>query len=277
MAVQSAASLSRTIRVTSVKEKYGTVGYAASLAAKPGSSATRIGVMVAANSGRPAGSIGQGLELERIPTIDHIAVKSGFNGKLRTQEESVVSEWLHGEHPGNGKEKEQERERLFRSTICGLWGQRARQSHETIQGVDYMSARAADYGDAWVVRDAKLRHRTLLGTVTATLVFVAGPNAKAGLDKPTDPDDYGSMYYTANKKAASEYKEFKDGVEASVRAGLLAMKAEGITHALVAYVSGGIYAGAHRSKIRREFEELVRGVASAIAYNAAIVIVDRLA
>jgi hypothetical protein len=56
-------------------------------------------------------------------------------------------------------------------------------------------------------------------------------------------------------------------VEASVRAGLLAMQAEGVTHALVAYVSGGIYAGEYRTQIRREFERLVSDVASAISMN----------
>ena len=156
-----------------------------------------------------------------------------------------------------------------------MWGQRARQSPKTIQGVEYKRADAADYGDAWVVRDAKLRSRGDDRTVTATLVFVAGPNAKNNLARPTTHEKYGSMYYTVNNRAVDSYKEFKGGVEASVRAGLLAMQAEGITHALVAYVSGGIYAGKHRDAIREEFEELVSGVASAIAYNATIVIVDK--
>ena len=75
--------------------------------------------------------------------------------------------------------------------------------------------------------------------------------------------------------AARSYVEFKKGVEASVRAGLLAMQDEGITHALVAYVSGGIYAGDHMKKIRSDFERLVSDVASAIRYDATIVIVDR--
>jgi hypothetical protein len=249
---------------------YGTVGYAVQLGSSLGPR-HKIGVMVAANSGRPGGSIGK--SLEEIPTIEHDDVKRGFNGDLKTQEESVVSEWLYGECKGDRECGE----RLFRSTICGLWGQRARQVTQTIQNVEYTSAEAAAYGEAWVVRDAKLQSRGHDNTVTATLVFVAGPNANAKLGRipPTDPEHYGSMYYTTNRKAAGKYDEFKKGVEASVRAGLLAMQAEGVTHALVAYVSGGIYAGEYRAQIRKEFKSLVSDVASAIGYDATIVIVDR--
>jgi hypothetical protein len=184
-----------------------------------------------------------------------------------------VSEWLYGECKG----VHECGERLFRSTICGLWGQRARKVPQTIQGVEYTNAEAAAYGEAWVVRDAKLLCRGRSRTVTAALVFAAGPNANAKLGRmpPTDPKEYGSMYYTTNRKAISSYDEFKKGVEASVRAGLLAMQAEGVTHALVAYVSGGIYAGTHKAKIRAEFERLVSDVASVIGYDATIVIVDR--
>jgi hypothetical protein len=266
---RSTASPNR-IAVSSDAHPLGAVGYAVRLGSSLGPR-NKIGVMVAANSGRPGGSIGK--SLEEIPTIEHAAVTKGFNGGLKTQEESVVSEWLNGECKG-GRECG---ERLFRSTICGLWGQSARQVPQTIQGVEYTNAEAAAYGEAWVVRDAKLLSRGYADTVTATLVFVAGPNANAklGSTPPTDPEDYGSMYYTTNRKAAGKYDEFKKGVEASVRAGLLAMQAEGVTHALVAYVSGGIYAGEYRTQIRREFERLVSEVASAIGYDATIVIVDR--
>ena len=260
---KSTASHKR-IKVIMVEDPFGTVGYAASLGTR-----CKIGVMVAANSGRPGGSIGKALEV--IPTIDHGTAKRGFNGELKTQEESVVSEWLYGECGGDRECGE----RLFRSTICGLWGQRARQSPQTIQGVDYTNADAAAYGDAWVVRDAKLQSRGRTDNVTATLVFVAGPNAQSEPRVPENDEDYGSMYYTANQKAARSYGEFKKGVEASVRAGLLAMQSEGITHALVAYVSGGIYAGDHKDKIRSDFQSLVSDVASAIRYDATIVIVDR--
>ena len=77
---------------------------------------------------------------------------------------------------------------------------------------------------------------------------------------------------TKNKKTR---KQKNGSARASVRAGLLAMQAEGVTHALVAYVSGGIYAGEYMAKIRLEFERLVSDVASAIGYDATIVIVDR--
>lgn len=260
-----------SVTARSVAHEYGTVGYAVDLWSKRDKTASKvkIGVMVAANSGRPGGSIGKALE--DIPTIEHGAVTRGFNGELETQEESVVSEWLYGECNDNSECGE----RLFRSTICGLWGQMERQVPRTIQGVDYTKAAAAEYGDAWVVRDANLRSRGRANTVTATLVFVAGPNAQSKARPPQKKGDYGSMYYTANRSSANSYDEFKKGVEASVRAGLLAMQAEGVTHALVAYVSGGIYAGNHKRQIRDEFGRLVGDVASAIGYDATIVIVDR--
>jgi hypothetical protein len=261
-------ALTKRIAVSRVAHPFGTVGYAVQLGSSLGPR-HKIGVMVAANSGRPGGSIGK--SLEEIPTIEHDHVDKGFNGGMKTQEESVVSEWLYGECKG-GRECG---ERLFRSTICGLWGQRARQVPQTIQNVEYTNAEAEAYGEAWVVRDAKLLSRGHTDTVTATLVFVAGPNAQSNPRPPQKKEDYGSMYYTTNWKSIRSYDEFKKGVEASVRAGLLAMQAEGVTHALVAYVSGGIYAGEYMAKIRREFERLVSDVASAIEYDATIVIVDR--
>ena len=255
--------------VREVNHEYGAVGYAAEISGV----GNKVGVMVAGNSARPAGAIGDPLAC--IPTISHETVAKGFKGRLPTQEESVVSEWMHGEHPGDGKEQEQERERLFRSTICGLWGQKARQSHKTIQGVNYMSAdRAAAYADAWVVRDAKLRHREFgaRASVSATLVFVAGPNANK-TPAPSDPNDYGSMWATANAPANRDYAFFRLCVKESVRAGLLAMQAEGVTHALVARVSCQLYAGPHRAAINRGFVGLVQEAANEIAYDAAIVVV----
>jgi hypothetical protein len=256
--------------VGEVRHEYGAVGYAAEISG----GGNRVGVMVAGNSGRPAGEIGD--PLAHIPTIFHDTVRKGFQGLLDTQEESVVSEWLHGEYPGHTESDLKKRAMLYRSTICGLWGQCQRQSHKTIQRVDYRSAKAEQYADAWVVRDAKLRHRGFgaRDSVSATLVFVAGPNAKK-MPEPSDPTKYGSMWSTANTQAINDYAFFEQCVEASVRAGLLAMQAEGVTHALVACVSCGIYAGtpAYRDQIKSAFVGLVRKAAEEIAYDAAIVVV----
>ena len=261
------------VKVSIKAHEFGTVGYAADLVER--NPRAKVGVMVAGNSGRPAGAIGD--PLAHVPTIKHDTAWRAYEGHLKTQEESVVAEWLYGEYPANVPVQERAREALFRSTICGLWGQTKRQSTDTIQGVDYTSANASQYADAWVVRDAKLRHRGG-SELRATLVFVAGPNAKTQ-DKPK-PGDYGSMWSTTNKRTVpySAYKLFRSCVEASVRAGLVAMHEAGVTHALVARVSCGVYAGTHKDRINEEFVDLVKNVANGIAHIAPfekIVIVDK--
>ena len=234
--------------MTEVKHERGAVGYARALYPtlnqEGGATDEKIGLMIAGNNGRPGGSVGHGLR--SIPIVDQGMVNSGVLFELKTQEESVVSDWLDAVA---GSEHEA-RSRVFRSTICGLWGQHAPFDSDTIQGVNYKtSTDAADYDRAWVVRDANLEHD---GECTATLVFVAGPNANriAG-------EQGGSMRETFSQKAHGDYVFFKKCVSLSVRAGLLAMREEKVTHALVAYVSGGLYAGPHKKQIRGEFKELV--------------------
>lgn len=205
---------SRKVKVTEEAHVYGAVGYAIKI-----KDTKKIGIMVAGNSGRPGGGVGRGLE--NVPTIDHTTAFSGYGGKLTTQEESIVGEWLYGEFPGESDNAS--RESLFRSTICGMWGQTEKQKTTTIQRVDYTSAKASDYADAWVVRDAKLRSRNTAdpGPISATLVFVAGPNATSNKQrnsrkrkpKPKTAkkhDDYGSMPATLNKNATTEYAFFKE-------------------------------------------------------------------
>lgn len=229
--------------VTEVKHERGAVGYARALYLTLAIN-EKIGLMIAGNNGRPGGSVGEGLG--SIPIVSQGMVDSGVLGKLKTQEESVVSDWLDAV-AGSDHEA---RSRVFRSTICGLWGQKARGSPETIQGVNYKtSTDARDYDRAWVVRDANLEHD---GKCTATLVFVAGPNANGSAGNTG-----GSMRETFSQKAHDEYPFFKKCVSLSTRAGLLAMREENVTHALVAYVSGGLYAGKHEKQIRAEFKELV--------------------
>ena len=234
--------------VTEVKHERGAVGHARALYPtlnqEGGATDEKIGLMIAGNNGRPGGLIGNGLD--SIPTVEQGVVDSGVDFKLKTQEESVVSDWLDAVA---GSEHEA-RSRVFRSTICGLWGQKARGSPETIQGVNYKtSTDDADYDRAWVVRDANLEHD---GECTATLVFVAGPNANKSAGTTGR-----SMRETFSQKAHDEYPFFKKCVSVSVRAGLLAMREEKVTHALVAYVSGGLYAGPHKKQILSEFKGLV--------------------
>lgn len=263
--------ISSRIIVTEEAHKYGAVGYAIKM-----KDTKKIGIMVAGNSGRPGGGVGRGLE--NVPTIDHTTAFSGYDGQLTTQEESIVGEWLYGEFPE--KRDNAMRESLFRSTICGMWGQTQKQKTTTIQGVDYTRANASDYADAWVVRDATLRSRATAdpGPIRATLVFVAGPNATSDEQRNSrkrksksrnykNHDDYGSMPATVNKRATTDYAFFKACVGASVRAGLTAMGEENVTHALVARVSCAVYAGEHKRDINKEFKELVQGIVDSLHFK----------
>ena len=166
----------------------------------------------------------------------------------RTQEESVVSSWMRGEC-----ETDDAMHALFRATIAGMWGMVHPNGtdHATIQGVDYTNAAPEQYGDAWVVRDAILRVPHKENKTKATLVFVSGPNA-AAVGSPT-----GSTARTLNKTMGN-YGKFTAGVKCAVRAGLDAMIREGVEIALVARVSGGIYAEKKNGdRLKSEFLRLV--------------------
>ena len=236
--------------VKEIKYENGSVGYSTLI--KRNLPDARIGVMIAGNSGRPGGAIGHGLDI--IPRIDHDLIRQGVNGLIKTQEESIVSVWFKGEF-----DVEKEQEKLFLSTICGLWGQETNESgDETIQNVNYRNTQdKREYADAWVVQNASLLNKPTGNIIKASLVFVAGPNAN---ESASNKRSGGSMYYTLNKKAIDDYNFFKDCVKESVRAGLLAMQEEGITHALVARVSCSLYAGNHEHNINKEFRDLVQDI-----------------
>ena len=160
----------------------------------------------------------------------------------------------------------------------------------TRQGVDYVhTEKPLDYGDAWILPDADLcvdlsdggttrwRFFKLDQIVRTTLIFVAGPNAcHACLRKRSHM--MSSMLRTQNQRCLDEttnvvwvassgqdvntYQEaaieekapfFVACVRAAMRAGLDAAIEAGIDVIVLARISGGIYAGAWRGKMTREF------------------------
>ena len=207
-----------------------------------------IGLMVAANSGRPGGAVGL------TDQVDHSQVHPNH----RTQEEDIMSAWLLAECSDKAA-----RDTLFRETIGGLWGLRDAFSTDgdTIQGVDYRTlGNPHGFADAWVVRNAQLCRKSqhpprffATDKFVASLVFVAGPNAGCS-GRPT-----GSTARTLNRKASDErhYDFFRDSVKAALRAGLDAMIQENVTIALVARISCGIYAGCHRGRVNADFVTIV--------------------
>ena len=160
----------------------------------------------------------------------------------------------------------------------------------TRQGVDYVNTENADdYGDAWSLPDADLcvdvsdggpfgwRFFKLDQIVKTTLIFVAGPNAspargnhmmdsmlrtqnKRCIDETTS--HITRLRRTASGQAVNTLEEaaieetapfFVACVREAMRAGLDAAIEAGIDVIVMARISGGIYAGAWRDKMTREF------------------------
>ena len=209
------------------------------------SSGALAGILVFADGGRPARDlVNVGVCSPRNSGGAYFSVDVGamMREEHATQEEVVVSAWMRGECGAGNSDAMNE---LFWATIAYRWGvvhaagrdndaKTETKRIETIQNVDYAkTTSAADFGDAWVVRDAKLRHS---GTqATAALVFVIGPNV-SGAKKGRKESEEGSK----------RKKLFVECVRVSVRAGLDAMIREGVGLALVTRVPcvqvGGAYA-----------------------------------
>ena len=222
----------------------GTVGFKI-YSSKPG---VRISALIAGNSGRPGGSVGNfggGLN------------KNAVNAHHRTQEEDMVSNWLLTQYQDHAS-----RAKAFDATLSRRWGfELNSKGPMTIQGVDYTATtNPIHYGDAWTVLNTRIsaksnrRFRTRYHTdqsFPAHLVFVAGPNAGARGSKN------GSMSRTLNRHTSKDYTLFCASVLEAVRCGLDAMAALETDVALLALISCGIYAGPHRRRIVKEFPKLV--------------------
>ena len=238
----------------------------------------RLGLMVAANSGRPGGSVG-------VPGgIDASQVHCGH----RTQEESLVANFLHSTAPNDARMQEA----TFNSAIGGKWGlpdmsavvgpgggggigsgrgigvrgggRRTADRYMTLQRHDYVNTTdpRAFAHPAYVVEKAWMSPLSPDGLrfrddkrFEADLVFVAGPNAS---DKG-GPN--GSMQRTANRLAQSRTRDghafFREGQRHALRAGLDAMIKRGVDVALVARLSCGIYAGPWRDTADADFETVL--------------------
>ena len=90
-------------------------------------------------------------------------------------------------------------------------------------------------------------------TYEAALVFVSGPNGNVDNKGP-----YSSTTRTFNAEAKRNVRFFTECVKCAIRVGLDAMAKEGVTVALVARVSNGIYAPhSFRTRFRANFPNLV--------------------
>lgn len=173
-----------------------------------------------------------------------------------------MSDWLLTEQKVGKKNPD----RVYASTICAAWGMKHPTGADlaTVQGRVYTSALPEEYNDAWVVRNAQLSSKTVTSKTSkfdhskpfsATLVFVAGPNAN---EPHPGGDPSSTMRRTFNELAAEEYDVFRTGVAVAQYACLYAMAASGCDVAMLAYVSAALYAGPWRKKkIQKDYPRLL--------------------
>lgn len=224
----------------------------------------RIGTMVAGNSGRPAGACGYPDGTIRSLHAEH-----------STQEEDVVSNWMHSTCFNSGAEvaadgRHAYADTIYASTICGQWGMLEPEgdSTQTVQKVDYTRAKQGSYyADAWVVDGTSLSAKATAPNGSrffdhtqqypTALVFVAGPNCGQLPKRPSS-----TMRRTFNGYMVEDYGLFREGVKAALYAGLLALAHTGCDVALLAHVSAGIYAGPWKDHLWRDFEAIVNELLS---------------
>ena len=169
---------------------------------------------------------------------------------------------------GNGSfDLSKERKAQLKSELWETWQLEKPHSYKMNNGED-----PSIYSDAWVISGSHLSRKCQEKKLfifedhfPCDLVFVAGPNAVDSSGK-TDlcPNRWASMYRTANPKTFSpdeeSYQLFRQCVAATLRAGFLAMINVGANVAIVGGISTGVYAGVHKERINREFEDIVNEV-----------------
>lgn len=131
------------------------------------------------------------------------------------------------------------------------------------QRIDYRKASSARaYADAWLVSDVQLSCKEdgefdFARQYPTGLFFVAGPNAGT-----TGRNSRSTVRRTYNTHAATSYPFFQECVRQALYAGLHAMAHSGYDTVLLAFVSGGLYAGqwASRQHLLNDYCRLVQSV-----------------
>ncbi len=239
-----------TLKVQKFPGGAGTAGYQISQSPSFDHQKHKIGTMIAANSGRPGGALGS------FNGIAHPITSKDL--QLKTQEETVLANWFLTTCGTDA----QQQNKLFHNTIHKQWGfNNYSTSTMTRQGIDYKhSINSSDYSDAWVVNNGlmsacangQLQPNTAFKT---DFIFVAGPNANDKIGKKS-----GSMQRTVNLKSVNDYRHFRRCVKWTIREGLDAMAESGVTHAMLARISCGVYAGKHKATLNNEYQKIVNEV-----------------
>lgn len=216
----------------------------------------KIGVMIAANSGLPAGALGY--------NPDEISER---HLNLPTQEESVWAAVVLA-NCGNNREKQLA---FYANTIQGQWGLLGlpENTTKTRQGIDFTQSKdTADYNNSYVLSNTEVADVTIenkegksikkLGKnrYKATIVFADSVNANPNQGQAT-----GTMKRTLNPKAAENYNFFCECIRQKLRSALDGMAKEGVTDPIVAKLSCGIYAHPdHKIQINNDFYQILQSI-----------------
>ena len=212
----------------------------------------KCGVMIAANSGLPFGSVGK---------------QGGTTDLLNapTQEESVVANVLLTQF-GQDTDQHKAAMNAASATVWGMNDGPSGTSTMTHQGIDFTKSRNPDhYNQTYVLKDCQLsaikkdskgeKELTPDTQHPVTLFFADSVNANSEEGSAT-----GTMKRTLNARSIHDYDFFVECIKTKLRSSLDAMIAEGITHPILAKLSCGIYAGNHKDQINAEFKGILAGV-----------------
>lgn len=212
----------------------------------------KIGVMIAGNHGLFGGALGKEAKQGKVEENDLT---------LKTQEESV---WANAVLSKVGNDSNMQKE-YYQKTLNGKWGMKDKgktsTNTATVQGIDYTKTKnAKDYYLSMNVTDCFLSrvdgNKKLTKDKSPVLLsFTAGPNANPKIGTPE-----GTMQRTLNQRCIKDYAFFCECIEEALRSSLDGMAKESVTHAIVASISCGIYAGAHQAQLIKDYDSLVNHV-----------------
>lgn len=238
----------------------------------------KIAVLVAANSGRPGGSIGHTRKTSS--GYEPYIVREQLHPH-GSQEEDIMASWMHGEAAHQRKDLGLVANGIFKNTIGRAWGMtypdrvNGTGMFHTLQGVDYRTATPDQYYDAWHVSGCHLAKKVRSDRfdtstrVEADLIFVAGPQADGSHHKPSGPeyagDFSGTQYRTANENAAADYDYFIECVKKALEALFATALMMGDDTIVLCHLSGDLYAGRWKASAfarapYKDFEDAVNDV-----------------
>lgn len=237
----------------------------------------KIGILIAGNAGRPAGSLGK---------PDGTGLSHDFRRSFSTQEEDVIASWLQAEEHSWNKRNPGvafDVDKIFRDNL-GVnvprgrpWGMSypdipigKRGSYHTIQGKNFTHKffdqkgvrmdQTENYNFAYSLQNKPISNTNKNSTKMTDLVFVYGPNVsfRGKTSKST-----GTRTLVEDYQYPRDYPVFRESVKTALRAGLLEMYRNGNQIAILAPISGGIYSGRGSPtnvQINSEFESIINEI-----------------